>query len=89
MPTQITAQNGALITQNTPIVPTGCGAVKGTSTRKPTRAQRLAKALTACRKKYKHNHHKRQACERAARKRYADKKASPKRKPKPVARRGH
>ncbi len=36
-----------------------------------TRAQKLAKALRACRTK--HNHAKRSACERAARKRYATK----------------
>ena len=37
----------------------------------PTRAQRLAKALHACRSKDKHHKHKRLACERAAHKRYA------------------
>ena len=37
----------------------------------PHRAQRLAKALHACRSKDKHHKHKRLACERAAHKRYS------------------
>ena len=40
---------------------------------KPTAAQQLAKALAACRKKYKHAKHKRAACEASARTRYAPK----------------
>ena len=36
-----------------------------------TRAQKLAKALTACKHRYPHRKTKRQACERAARKTYA------------------
>jgi hypothetical protein len=65
MPTKIIAQNGAEIEKTTQINPTGCGAVKGF---RATRAQLLAKALKACRKKK--NKHKRVACERAARKKY-------------------
>ena len=76
MPTQITAQDGAVIEQNNPISPTGCNNVLATKTHKPTRAQQLAKALTACRHKYKHTKAKRQACERAARKRHAAKTSS-------------
>jgi hypothetical protein len=41
------------------------------SARPPTRAQKLAKALKACRAK--HNKHKRRACEKSARKRYGAK----------------
>ncbi len=37
----------------------------------PTRAQKLAKALKACRAQYRHSPKKRVACERAARKHYA------------------
>ena len=44
MPTEFIAQNGVLVKQNTPVTPTGC---------KPaaTKAQKLAAALKACRKK--------------------------------------
>jgi hypothetical protein len=72
-PTTITGQNGALITQKTHVTITGCKAVKSY---KATRAQLLAKALAACRKKYKHHHTKRINCERQAKKRYGAKKAA-------------
>ncbi|MEA2207717.1 MAG: hypothetical protein QOF54_194, partial [Solirubrobacteraceae bacterium] len=68
MPTEITAQNGAVIKQETKIGLTGC---KKTSI---SRAQKLKKALKACRKK--HDKHKRSACEKQARKRYGPKKAA-------------
>jgi hypothetical protein len=67
MPTEIVAQNGDVIRQNTKIKATGCK-----KPRKLTRKQLLAKALKACKKK--HNKHKRQACERAARTKYGPKK---------------
>jgi len=60
MPTEFVAQNGAVIHQQTPIAVTGCAKPK-------TRAQLLAAALKACKKKAKG---KRAACQRAARKRY-------------------
>jgi hypothetical protein len=50
-----------------------CQAVKSY---KATRAQLLAKALAACRKKYKHHHTKRINCERQAHKRYPTKKTA-------------
>ena len=69
MPTTITGQNGAVINQDTAVSITGCPKVKSL-----TRAQKLAAALKACRKKAKG---KRAACEKAARKKYgAAKKAS-------------
>ena len=58
MPTLFKAQNGLEIHQNTPIAVTGCPKAL-------TRAQKLAAALKACRKK--HNKARRAACERAAR----------------------
>jgi hypothetical protein len=61
MPTLLVAQNGAEIHQQTPITVTGCPKAK-------TRAQLYAAALKACHKQ--HNHSKRQACERQARKKY-------------------
>jgi hypothetical protein len=72
MPTEITAQNGAVIKQMTAIGLTGCGRV---ASYKATRAQRLAKALKACRHKYKgkHKRKKRVACERKARKKFGPK----------------
>jgi hypothetical protein len=63
MPTELVAQNGLVIHQNTPIGITGCAKKKTL-----TRAQKLAAALKTCHKK--HNHAKRTACERAARKKY-------------------
>jgi hypothetical protein len=72
-PTTITGQNGALISQKTHVTITGCKAVKSY---KATRAQLLAKALAACRKKYKHHRTKRINCERQAHKRYPAKKTA-------------
>ncbi|HWX95778.1 MAG TPA: hypothetical protein VNZ01_02915 [Solirubrobacteraceae bacterium] len=68
MPTVITSQSGIVITQQTRIKVSGCPSRKGL-----TRAQRLAKALKACRKQ--HDKRKRAACERQARRRYAAKPA--------------
>jgi hypothetical protein len=64
MPTEFTAQNGLVINQQTKIAVAGCATTL-------TRAQRLAKALKACRKKA--NHAKRAACERKARSRFGPK----------------
>jgi hypothetical protein len=60
MPSEFLAQNGALLKQSTPIAVSGC---KKTL----TRAQKLAKALKACKKK---RGKKRSACERLAHKRF-------------------
>jgi hypothetical protein len=76
MPTTITAQNGDVIEQSTAIAIEGCGPSKGTSARKPTRAQELAGALKACRRKYGHARAKRATCEKQARRRYAAKTAA-------------
>ena len=65
MPTTITAQNGAVQTQSTPIALTGCAAVKAYR----TKTTPLARALKACHTK--HNKHKRAECERQARRKYA------------------
>jgi hypothetical protein len=72
-PATITGQNGAVISQNTHVAISGCQAVKAY---KASRAQLLAKALAACRKKYKHHHNKRIKCERQAHKRYPAKKTA-------------
>jgi hypothetical protein len=63
MPTEITAQNGALINQTTKIAITGCAKPKTL-----TRSQKLAKALKVCHKDKKRA--KRAKCVRQARKRY-------------------
>jgi hypothetical protein len=61
MPSEFTAQNGAIFTQSTPIKVTGCP--------KPlTKAQKLKKALKQCRRK--HAKGKRRSCEAQARKKY-------------------
>ncbi|HTY97631.1 MAG TPA: hypothetical protein VMB91_11370, partial [Solirubrobacteraceae bacterium] len=78
MPTQITAQDGSHVEQDTAIVPTGCSGVLSSHATKPappTRAQLLTKALSACRHRYKTKkaHRKRLACEAQARKRYGPK----------------
>jgi hypothetical protein len=62
MPTELTAQNGLVFKQSTPIVVSGC----------TTRHQKLLNALKACKKK--HGKGKRASCERAARKRFGAKK---------------
>lgn len=72
MPTEFTAQNGALFKQSTKIAVTGC------SKQALTRKQKLAKALKAC--PNKRNRGKRAACERAARKRFGAKKVAKKHK---------
>ncbi len=74
VPTEITAQNGRFISQNTPVALLGCGGVKGF---KVTKAQLLAKGLHACRVKYKKKaqHAKRVTCEKKVRKKYGAKPA--------------
>ncbi len=66
MPTVITAQNNHVIEQQTAITPIGCGEVKSASAKKLSLAQQLAKALKACRTRYKHDARKRAGCERKA-----------------------
>jgi hypothetical protein len=73
IPTELTGQNGAQVKQNTPVTVTGCPKTKAL-----TRAQKLALALKACHKKPKGS--KRQACERAARKKYGPVKKAKKAK---------
>jgi uncharacterized repeat protein (TIGR01451 family) len=70
MPTTITAQNGDVIEQHTRIAVQGCAAVKGVKAKKLTSAQKLARALAACRKRYKHAKTRRVACARRARNQY-------------------
>jgi hypothetical protein len=62
MPTEFIAQNGAPIHETTAISIAGCAKVKAL-----TRAQKLQKALKACKKKAKS---KRASCEKAARKQF-------------------
>ena len=75
MPTTITAQNGAVITQQTKVAIRGCSAVKGAKAKKLTGAQKLTKALHACRKRYRRSNPKRKSCERRARKAYGPQSA--------------
>jgi hypothetical protein len=63
IPTELTGQNGALVSQSTKVTVTGCPRTKVL-----TRAQKLALALRACHRKPKGA--KRKACERQARKKY-------------------
>jgi hypothetical protein len=74
MPSEFVAQSGgAPLTQNTQVSVTGCAKTKAL-----TRARKLALALKACHRK--HNHAKRAACERAARKKYGPVKQKHKKK---------
>jgi hypothetical protein len=78
VPTELTGQNGAFISESTKVQVTGC---KGVASFKETKAQELAKALKACKKDRKKS--KRVSCEKAARKKYGTKvakKAKTKRK---------
>jgi hypothetical protein len=73
MPTEITAQNGAFISETTKIAESGCAAVKSSKVKKLSRAQHLTKALKSCRSKYKKQKRKRVTCEKQARKKYGPK----------------
>jgi hypothetical protein len=63
MPTEFVAQNGAVLKQDTKVGVTGCAKVRAL-----TRAQKLAKALRACRKDK--SKAKRARCEASAHKKY-------------------
>jgi hypothetical protein len=65
MPTVLTGQNGVVVKQNTKLAITGC---PRTTKKTLTRAQKLAKALKAC--KQDKQKAKRQKCEKQARKKY-------------------
>jgi hypothetical protein len=67
MPTAFVGQNGAVIHESTKITATGCAKVKAL-----TRAQKLTRALKACKKKAKG---RRAACNKTALKRYGALKA--------------
>ena len=66
MPTELTAQNGAVIDKSTPLAVTGCQHAL-------TRKQKLGRALRACRKRGR----AKTSCERAARRRLGRKRPSP------------
>jgi hypothetical protein len=74
MPTEFIGQNGMAIHETTAISVAGCAKVKAL-----TRAQKLQKALKACKKKAKG---KRASCEKAARKQFGPVKKSKKAKKK-------
>jgi len=79
MPTTITGQNGAVVKQNTKVGITGCPPTRPKVVKKAlTRAQKLKAALKVCRTKdrgkSKAKRRKREACERAAQKRYGPQK---------------
>ncbi len=73
MPTEFVAQNGAKINESTPISVSGCAKAKPL-----TRAQKLAKALKACKKD--NNKAKRARCDASAKKHYGPLRKSKKKK---------
>jgi hypothetical protein len=75
MPTEIVAQNGSIIKQNTKIAEQGCKGVKAIRKTKLSRAQLLARALKACRNQHRHTKAGRKRCEKQARRRFAAKKS--------------
>jgi hypothetical protein len=72
MPTEFVAQNGMVINQSTPVAVNRCA-----KTKTLTRAQKLTRALKACKKKAKG---KRAACQRQARRRYGPVKKAKRKK---------
>ena len=70
MPTQIVAQDGAVIEPSIKITAQGCGEVKSSKVKKLSLAQKLQQALAQCRKHYKHSKARRVKCERQAHARY-------------------
>lgn len=76
IPTTITAQNAAVITQDTKVTILGCGAVASSKAKKLTSTQKLADALHACRKRYEHSHARRVSCEKQAHRHYAAEKTA-------------
>lgn len=75
MPTTITGQNGAVIAKSTKIAIEGCSGVLGFKAKGLTRAQKLRKALAACRRRHPRSRSARAGCEAKARKAYAAKPA--------------
>ncbi len=71
IPAGLTGQNGTRLTDNVKVTVEGCHAVKASKTKHLTRAQKLAKALKACRTKHTHFETARTSCERRARQTYA------------------
>ncbi len=70
IPATLTGQNNAIVTQKTKIIVEGCHVVDSSRPRPLTRAQKLARALEACRKRYKRARAKRAVCEHNARRAY-------------------
>jgi len=74
IPTQLTGQNGTAVDENVKVAVQGCHAVSANKTRKLTRAQKLTKALKACRTAHAHARTRRATCERKAHETYARKR---------------
>ncbi|HTZ64032.1 MAG TPA: hypothetical protein VMB51_08005 [Solirubrobacteraceae bacterium] len=71
IPTALTGQNGTAVSESVAVAIQGCHAVRASKTKKLRRAQKLVRALEACRKRHRHSHAKRISCERLMRRRYA------------------
>ncbi len=73
IPTALTGQNGTAVSETVKVSVQGCSAVKASKIKRLTRAQILAQALKACRRKYEHAHRKQATCEKRARKHHTAK----------------
>ncbi|HTZ64269.1 MAG TPA: hypothetical protein VMB51_09200 [Solirubrobacteraceae bacterium] len=69
IPTALTGQNGTAVNYTVKVAVQGCSAVRAAKVKKLTRKQKLALALAACRRRYKHSGAKLAACTRRARRR--------------------
>ncbi|HTZ65194.1 MAG TPA: hypothetical protein VMB51_13910 [Solirubrobacteraceae bacterium] len=69
IPAQLTGQNNTTVEDNAKVSVQGCHATKASKTRRLTRAQKLARALKACRRDHRQSHAEQAHCERVARRR--------------------
>jgi hypothetical protein len=70
IPAALSGQNGTAFNESVKLKVAGCHAVKASKTKKLTQAEKLGRALAACRKPHRHARVQRARCERSARRRF-------------------